>query len=315
MKSSSDLFPVSLMKADVLDDTYIEDTYLLKPNNSSDQTVQIAVTRLGYYQSESARGIPVILFHGAFSNRSCWMQPDDQGVAKTLLDSGFDPWMVDLRGHGDSPVNQQYEKNSLETYAQYDLPAIQAFVHEKTGGSAVWAGHSWGGVLIATAVACEHLDQSKMKALVLLGSQVSRYPIALRIPFIRLIAKVFISLKSQHSAPALGPEAEPKGIAKEFVRWSSLLFGWRTSKKQSLKKAWKNMTLPVFGIAASRDHSDPAKHCKKLINWAEQSPKQEFLVAGKSSGFETDYTHRDLVASSKAQTELWPKIIDWLNKV
>ncbi|EAT10830.1 alpha/beta hydrolase [Bermanella marisrubri] len=315
MKSSSDLFPVSLMKADVLDDTYIEDTYLLKPNNSPDQTVQIAVTRLGYYNSEGARGMPVILFHGAFSNRSCWMQPEEQGVAKTLLDNGFDPWMVDLRGHGDSPVNQQYQNNSLEAYAQFDLPAIQAFVYEKTGQPSIWTGHSWGGVLIATAVAGKYLDESKIKALVLLGSQVTRYPFALRVPFLRITAKIIATIKHQHFAPALGPEAEPKGVAKEFIRWSSLWLGWRDSKKQALKKSWKATRLPILSVAASRDRSDPPKHCRKLINWVEQSVKKDFIVAGKASGFDTEYSHRDLIASSKAQTELWPRIIHWLKEV
>jgi hypothetical protein len=52
MKSSSALFPVALMRAEVLSSELTEDTYLLKPNNSPDPSAQIALSRLGYYDKK-----------------------------------------------------------------------------------------------------------------------------------------------------------------------------------------------------------------------------------------------------------------------
>ncbi len=115
MKSSSSLFPVSLLRADLVAESYIEDTYLLKPNNSSDNSVQIAVTRLGFQGEEdrASKGVPVVLLHGSFSNRGFWFSGGGKGFAKSLLEAGFDPWMVEARGHGDSPVNDNYRDNNL----------------------------------------------------------------------------------------------------------------------------------------------------------------------------------------------------------
>ena len=105
MKSSSQLFPVALIKAEVVADRFIEDTYLLKPNNSDDKSVQVALTRLGEADGEKAtRGEPVILVHGSFTNRGFWLSQKGKGLASALLEKGFDPWMLELRGHGDSPI-------------------------------------------------------------------------------------------------------------------------------------------------------------------------------------------------------------------
>ena len=46
MQSSSDLFPVALMSAEFRGDLS-EDVYRLKPSNSPDFSVELALTRLG----------------------------------------------------------------------------------------------------------------------------------------------------------------------------------------------------------------------------------------------------------------------------
>lgn len=46
MQSSSKLFPVALVSAELRGDL-VEDVYRLKPNNSPDRSVELALTRLG----------------------------------------------------------------------------------------------------------------------------------------------------------------------------------------------------------------------------------------------------------------------------
>ena len=65
MQSSSDLFPVALISAERRGDLS-EDVYRLKPGNSPDWSVEIAVTRLGMADDSAPRGVPVILLHGSF---------------------------------------------------------------------------------------------------------------------------------------------------------------------------------------------------------------------------------------------------------
>ncbi len=313
MKSSSSLFPVSLLRADLVADKYIEDTYLLKPNNSSDSSVQIAVTRLGFYDGEekNQRGTPVVLLHGSFSNRGFWFSSGGKGFAKFLLEAGFDPWMIEARGHGDSPVNAKYLENNVEAYSQFDLPAVQDFIQEQTKQKAFWVGHSLGGVTIATAIAGGHINPEKILGVVLFGAQVSRYPLLLKIPGLRLLAKIALLSKKRISGKNIGPEQEPVGIAKEFVRWAGWLSGWRPKTGSSYWLGLKELNVPALGFGAKVDKADPAKHCKTLTSaFCENS---QFYLLSKEHGFIQDYNHVNMVVSKPAEQEVWPKAIQWMN--
>jgi pimeloyl-ACP methyl ester carboxylesterase len=313
MKSSSSLFPVSLLRADLVAEKFIEDTYLLKPNNSSDSSVQIAVTRLGFYEGEEnkQRGIPVVLLHGSFSNRGFWFSSGGKGFAKSLLEAGFDPWMVEARGHGDSPANEHYTGNNIEKYSQYDLPAVQDFIQEQTGQNAFWVGHSLGGVTIATALAGRHINPENILGVVLFGAQVSRYPIPLKVPGIRLLAKIALLAKKRISGKNIGPEQEPVGIAKEFVRWAGWLSGWRPKSGPSYWLGLKDLSIPVLGFGAKADKADPAAHCEKLTSAF--SENSQFYLLSKERGFIQDYNHVNMVVSKPAEKEVWPKAIEWMN--
>ncbi len=311
MKSSSSLFPVALMRAEVLSSEFIEDTYLLKPNNSSDPTAQIALSRLGYYEKKRPdRGIPIILIHGAFSNKGIWLDSHLHGAARILLENGFDPWMLEMRGHGDSPENNLFLKNSLELYAQYDLPAIQAFVNEQTQQKAVWLGHSSGGVCIATALAGNHLKTENISAIALFGAQVSRYPWVIYLPLVRTFIRTWLLTKKHIMNVKLGPEVEPRGVAQEYVRWSGIFSRWKSIKGLSYWKSIQNVTLPVIAFAAKKDKGDPAKYCEKLLNAF--SGEKQFHLLAKSKGFSIDYSHGKMVKSEQADQEVWPLLIKWL---
>ena len=147
MHSSSRLFPVALVSAELRGDL-TEDVYRLKPNNSPDPSVELALTRLGLPGREQ-RGAPVILVHGSFSNRRFWYSPKAIGLGPYLARAGFDVWIPEMRGHGLSPRNLDYSRNSVAAYARFDLPAIAAFVVEQSGQAPHWIGHSLGGISLA----------------------------------------------------------------------------------------------------------------------------------------------------------------------
>ncbi|BBP64145.1 hypothetical protein PHLH5_16860 [Pseudomonas sp. Cab53] len=82
MQSSSNLFPVALISAERRGDLS-EDVYRLKPGNSPDYSVELAVTRLGMADAGQTRGVPVILLHGSFSNRRFWYSPRASAWGRT----------------------------------------------------------------------------------------------------------------------------------------------------------------------------------------------------------------------------------------
>ncbi|MDF1763329.1 MAG: hypothetical protein P1U57_07970, partial [Oleibacter sp.] len=73
MKSSSRLFPVTLLRADMMG-PLAEDTYLIRHGRDSDPSVQIAVSRLMLSDEKpDVRGFPIVLVHGSFCNRGFWI--------------------------------------------------------------------------------------------------------------------------------------------------------------------------------------------------------------------------------------------------
>lgn len=127
MKSSSELFPVTLLTAELKDD-WNEDTYLLKPNNSGDTTVEFALTR---FSAEHERlGQPILWLPPFLHGRTEWLLRSEERL-KALLAQGYDVWFLEWRGHGASVVNDNWAGNSLDVIACCDLPAALDFVLEQ----------------------------------------------------------------------------------------------------------------------------------------------------------------------------------------
>ena len=325
MKSRSALFPVSLLRAENWGDLN-EDVYLLKHNRCADHSAEVALSRFSSTCGSSRTRPPVVLVHGSFSNRGFWLSAKGIGLAKHLLDEGFDVWLYDQRGHGLSPRNQAYHKNTLEQYVLADVSAISEFVQEQTGQKVSWLGHSLGGVIIASAVAANVLNDRNCRSLVLLGSQAVRRPWYLWLPLCGLFLRLIVSVKGELDGRQLkiGPENEPAGLVNEYLKRHDWFGRWQLmSTRQKLLPAWKKATLPLLSVAASADTSDPAKYCRRFFDMygaesvsdsVANGVDKEYILLGKDQGFDKDYGHVDMVVSKEAVIEVWPKISRWLKK-
>jgi pimeloyl-ACP methyl ester carboxylesterase len=316
MKSSSTRFPVSLLKADVIGDL-TDDVYLLKHGRDKDPSVQVALSHVGIYGQASEGKQPIVLVHGSFTNRGFWLSSQGIGLARHLVESGFDVWLMEMRGHGLSPRNQAYKDNTLEHYATTDVPAINEFVIEKTGLKPIWLGHSMGGVLISTAIAAGTLPEIQVAGIALLGTQIVRRRWYLQIPLVTSLGKIWFSFNSEMDGRKLkiGPENEPAGIAKEYLRWLGLLGRWRLKKnKTPLLAKWQGLDIPVLAMVGKNDQSDPAEYCKRFYELCGSTDK-EFKLLAKEQGFSRDFGHVDMVVSKDAEKEVWPELSNWLANI
>ncbi|WP_447747664.1 alpha/beta fold hydrolase [Pseudomonas nicosulfuronedens] len=309
MQSSSQLFPVALLSAELRGDL-TEDVYRLKPNNSPDSSVELAVTRLG--RPQGRRGVPVILLHGSFSNRRFWYSPRGIGLGAYLARAGFDVWIPEMRGHGLSPRNGGYERNRVADYARFDLPAIAHFVVEQSGQAPRWIGHSLGGVILAAALGGGYLDEWQAASVALCGSQVSRTYWPLKLPPVTWGGRFLLKRMGGLSGSRLkrGPEDEPLGVALEALQWHSL-FGRFGEKDNDWWGGLQNVGVPVLAVGSDGDHQDPAWACRKLL---EQfgSEVREYLHLGRRQGFSEDFGHVEMLISKGAQREVWPLLQHWL---
>ncbi|WP_425929985.1 alpha/beta fold hydrolase [Pseudomonas sp. NyZ201] len=310
MQSSSSLFPVALLRAERCGDLS-EDVYRLKAGNSPDPSVELALTRLGLADQEQARGVPVILLHGSFSNRRFWFSPKGVGLGATLARAGFDVWIPEMRGHGLSPRNRDYARNRVADYAGYDLPAIAAFVHEQTGQPAHWLGHSLGGTTLAAALGGRYLDESLIASAAFFGTQVSRTYWPLKIPPVewgsRLLLKRFPHISG--SRLKRGPEDEPIGLAIESMRWFGL-FGRFGEKDRDWWAGLAEVRVPVLAVGGAGDFQDPVWACRKLFEQIGSEDKR-FVTLGVAHGFD-NFGHVDMLVSKAAQAQVWPLVERWL---
>ncbi|MBU2155568.1 MAG: alpha/beta fold hydrolase [Gammaproteobacteria bacterium] len=313
MQSSSELFPVTLISAEFRGDLS-EDVYRLRPGNSPDSSVELALTRLGRAGHEQYRGVPVILIPGSFSNRRFWYSPKCIGLGPYLARAGFDVWIAEMRGHGLSPRNRDYTRNMVSDYVRYDLPAIADFVYEQNPQKAHWLGHSLGGIILAGALGGHYLNESKVASGVLFGSQVSRVYWPLKLPPLEWGSRLLLKRFSVISGSRLkrGPEDEPIGLAVESLRWHGL-FGRFGDAERDWWAGLADVRVPVMAVAALGDHQDPAWACEKLLKQF-GSPLSEFLCLGKKHGFSGDFGHVEMLVSKEAQREVWPLVEQWLRK-
>lgn len=313
MQSSSSLFPVALISAEFRSDLS-EDVYRLKPGNSGDYSVELALTRLGQAGSEHARGVPVVLLHGSFSNRRFWYSPKAIGLGPHLARCGFDVWIAEMRGHGLSPRNQQYKHNRVSDYARYDLPAIAAFVREQTGQVPHWLGHSLGGTTLAAALGGHYLGEQEVASAAFFGSQISRIYWPLKVPPVewggRLLLKRFAHLSG--SRLKRGPEDEPIGLALESLRWHGL-FGRFGDAERDWWAGLAEVQVPVLAVSAEGDRQDPPWACHKLLKQF-GSATREYLCLGRKAGFSSNFGHVEMLLSKPAKQEVWPLVEHWLQQ-
>lgn len=313
MQSSSHLFPVALISAERRGDL-TEDVYRLKPGNSPDFTVEIAVTRLGLVSAPDARGVPVVLLHGSFSNRRFWYSPKGLGLGAYLARAGFDVWIPEMRGHGLSARNSAYKDNGVADYARFDLPAIAGFVREQTGEALHWIGHSLGGTTLAAALGGHYLTTDDAASVALFGSQVTRSHWLLKVPPLQWVARLLLKRFEHVSGPRFkrGPEDEPMGVLLENMRWRGL-FGSFGHKKDDWWAGLQQVTVPLLCVAGAGDHQDPEWACRELFERFGSDDKT-FLVLGREQGFSEDFGHVPMLVSKAAQTQVWPRVADWLNR-
>ena len=312
MKSSSSLFPVTLARADILGDLS-EDIYLVKHNRDPDPSVQIALSRIGLAGKKQGedRGFPVVLVHGSFTNKGFWLSAKGRGMASYLVEQGFDVWLFEHRGHGQSPRNDDYQNNTVERYARFDLPAAHEFIHEQSGRYPAWLGHSLGGTIIATAISGGFM--TSLPAFAMFGTQVVRPNMALQVPLAGPIARALVSFKKELDGRQMniGPENEPAGVINEYLARHSLLGRWKLpSTGEVLLPKWKSATTPLLGVSAAGDTTDPAKYCQRFYRMY-GGPKEELLL-GVENGFSKDFAHIDMIIGEDAEREVWPRVSNWL---
>lgn len=257
MKSSSQHFPVALVHTEQWMG-FSEDVYLMKPNNSRDKTVELAVTRLYDSHTDQDLGKAFVFVHDTYQNRNQWLQ-DHEDLIKTLLSMQADVWLVEMRGHGLSPKNRVYQDNTLNDFAGYDLPAVQRFVDELHPGMAVWVGAGEGALAIVRGIEAKRLKADLIASVHALDMERFHWRQRYWLPGWATI-KLVVDQR-QYFYRSGRDEPEFRGVWRQLVR-ERALFGRRRGLNS--KRA---VIGPKLNIQVALNYWLPNERLKAFASW------------------------------------------------
>jgi oxygen-independent coproporphyrinogen-3 oxidase len=251
-------------------------------------------------------GDPIVLTHGTFSNATICAR-----LADYLAASGFDCWVLELRGHGAS--QRVVPRPSFEAFGLLDVSAALKAVRTHTDRPVVLVGHSGGGLAFLMHLVRQPSAHADVRGVVLLASQATEacatWSGRLFVGFGRLTDLTLGYTPGR--ALGLGPEDEPGGVLTEWYRWNRTRL-WTGHDGFDYLAALANLSVPALCIAGAGDRFiAPPAGCRRLYD-ALGSADKAWLLAARSEGFSEDFGHARLIASRPAQREIWPRVRDWL---
>lgn len=292
-------------------------------------------------------GPAVLLLHGLAANRRIFDVPG-RSLARFLARHGFDVFLPELRGHGESEWPER--PWGIREYLALDIPAILDAISAANGhGKIHWIGHSMGGILLL----CHGIlsPDLRIASALTIGSALTlrhgdcfyKKFIPLK-PLFSLFRKIPIDTCYRCLAPLVGrqalgfierPTAWPPNIEGDFSRRfhrdafcaapvSLLLdliqcFDARGLSIEGVAGNgrfyfWENcrrFAIPLRMFAASRDINVPAASVVQTARAL--CCERAVTVFGKASGCQEEYGHCDLIVGKRAASEVWPSILAWLD--
>jgi oxygen-independent coproporphyrinogen-3 oxidase len=267
-------------------------------------------TRLALSRVGPPDGTPVLLVPGTFSNHTFWLGTRGHGFARALAEAGFEAVVLDPRGHGASerPDGRDW---TFDHWGRLDVPAAVVAISEDR--PALLVGHSAGGAALLLALAGEPQLRDRVAGLIALAT-----PVPWLQRWRRLAARGTRTLaRLLGRFPArllrLGPEDELPGVMAEWMTWN-LRGEWRGHDGTDYVRALADVRLPVLGISGAGDTIfAPPEACRALIRMTGSTDPQ-YCLAGTATGFSEDFDHPGIVVSRAAREEVWPHLVDWLDR-
>lgn len=297
-------------------------------------------------------GPPVLVVHGISANARSWDLTPERSLAAYLAENGFDPWLLDMRGHGDALYDakgrRQWGGWTMEDYARRDIPAAVAFIRQETGADRIgYVGHSLGGMVGAIYAGTVEGGDDSLFALVAVGSPLdftdpdplmdsaltlARMPLPVvptelgadvqawlgpkGTPLDRTVDLMLINDIDVAVRPELYravPAPMTSGELKQLSRALPAESFVDPEGKLDYRASLVNITTPTLVIAGRADQIAPVD---RVVSYYEGVGAEEkrLIIAGRSTGFAADYGHLDLAMGDHAREELYPEIAAWLRR-
>jgi poly(3-hydroxyalkanoate) synthetase len=304
------------------------------------------------YVPKEVKGRPVLLCHGINTNGRNMDLDARHSMARWFAAHGREAWTLSMRpaglyygpDGGTAPLSKP--TYGLEELVEKDITAAVEYVRKVTGAPRIdYVGHSLGGIVLYGYLG---RGGQGIGAASILGS-----PMRLDLggPGDLLLPQLAGMLDANWAIPlkVVSPLGVPMADLVKDNPQELLLFNPENTTSESMKKlmmegaedvsiallqqlagmlksgelksrdgtrnyrlALAQVTTPVLVVAGKRDRlaTVPAVKAGYL---ALGGPK-EWKLMGVENGAQADYAHMDLVLGERADTELWPSLLDFFER-
>ncbi|WP_434629763.1 alpha/beta hydrolase family protein [Chromobacterium sp. CV08] len=267
-------------------------------------------------------GEPVLMVHGVMANGRTFYTESGKGLAHYLADAGYDVYVADLRGRGRSTpkTGPRSRHGQTETICE-DLPALHAFVRERSGGRRVrWIAHSWGGVHMTSCLARFPSIAAQVANAVYFGSKrsvrVRNLNKLIEVDFLWNTAARWL-IKACGYLPArrigLGADDESDKSHLQSKLWAQPRPWVDSDDGFDYAKAARGGHLPPILYFAAAD--DPCRgHPDDVRRFRDESGPHvsRLRLLARRAGNLHDYDHVSLLTHPDAPRDHFPLVLDWL---
>lgn len=271
---------------------------------------------------ENTAGPAVMLVHGSIEDGKIFYSKSGKGIAPFLAKKGFDVYVVDLRGKGESKpaIDAKSDFGQREAILE-DMPDLISSIQANHQKEIEFIGaHSWGGVITLSYLA--RFEMPSLKGLFFFGSKrdvrVQNLKRWFNIDLLWNRLGTYLVHKYGY-LPAVkykaGSDNESKRFYLEVNHWVYSKDWIDTTDGFNYAQALRNKQLPpLLSLTGTKDtHSGHAKDVKRLLKEIGGQENHQFKLIGKKTGHKVDYDHINLLTHPKAQEDHFQYLVDWLD--
>ncbi len=268
----------------------------------------------------------LLLIHGSIENGKIFYSDSGKGFAPWMAQQGFDVYVPDLRGRGQSRplIHRGSDWGQAEALAD-EYPALFQFVMAHKGSSRVYVGaHSWAGVNVLAFLSRTELKMD-IPAMVFFGSKrhISvrgwYYFWMIRMGWWRVGRR---SVRRHGFLNAIRYRMGSDNITTrdylETDAWIKPRAEWKHwADGFDFRAAFASLQLPPTLYVSGKLDRVLGNPIDVALLAAETGAHQhkELMLLSKEEGYLHDYGHIDMLTHPDAPRDHFPKVLAWMRKV
>ncbi len=261
-----------------------------------------------FYSEKCSDNRNILLTHGTFSNRKVL-----RGITEYFVNNDFNCWVFEWRNHGGS--SKSNEKFDFESIGHKDFQIVFNFLFEECKLEKIdCITHSGGGICLTIALITQSEYQKKINSVSMFACQAFGAAYSKKNLAQIFIGKYISKFIGQVPAQKIGGEEnETYYLMKQWFNWN-LKGEFKGKSGIDYKEKMKTIKIPILSIYGAGDKLiAPPIGCKRYLS-AFENTSNKSLLCSIAEGFLENYNHSRILHSRNAKNEIYPFVLDWINK-